>query len=34
MPNGTDTDTLSSVILWCERFSAPFGAAQLHPRIQ
>lgn len=34
VPNGTDSDTLSSVILWCERFSVPFGAAQLHPRIQ
>ncbi|WP_197504998.1 DM13 domain-containing protein [Mycobacterium sp. E3305] len=31
VPNGADTDTLRSVILWCERFRVPFGAAQLHP---
>jgi hypothetical protein len=26
-----DTAALSSVILWCERFSVSFGGAQLHP---
>lgn len=34
VPNDADTDALSSVILWCERFSVSFGAAQLHPVIQ
>ena len=34
VPNDADTDALSSVILWCERFSVSFGAAQLHPMIQ
>jgi hypothetical protein len=31
VPNDADTDELSSVILWCERFGVSFGAAQLHP---
>jgi hypothetical protein len=31
VPNGADTNALSSLILWCERFSVSFGAAQLHP---
>ena|ERR1700743_1668180 len=31
VPNGADTGALSSVILWCERFSVSFGAAQLQP---
>ncbi|WP_082953189.1 DM13 domain-containing protein [Mycobacterium sp. E3251] len=33
VPNDADADAdaLSSVILWCERFRVPFGAAQLHP---
>jgi Electron transfer DM13 len=34
VPNKADTDALSSVILWCERFGVSFGAAQLHPVIQ
>lgn len=34
VPNGADTDALSSVILWCQRFSVSFGAAQLRPLIQ
>lgn len=34
VPNSADTNALSSVILWCERFSVSFGAAQLHPLIQ
>ena len=33
VPDGANTDPLSSVILWCERFSVSFGAAQLHPVI-
>jgi hypothetical protein len=31
VPNDADTDALSSEILWCERLSVSFGAAQLHP---
>ncbi|MCV7093255.1 DM13 domain-containing protein [Mycobacterium interjectum] len=34
VPNGADSDALSSVILWRERFSVSFGAAQLRPVIQ
>jgi hypothetical protein len=34
VPNDADTDAISSVILWCERFSVSFGAAQLHPLVQ
>lgn len=33
VPDEADTDALTSVILWCERFSVSFGAAQLHPLI-
>ncbi|KBZ64283.1 hypothetical protein K875_01668 [Mycobacterium [tuberculosis] TKK-01-0051] len=34
VPDGADTAALSSVILWCERFSVSFGAAPLRPVIQ
>src|SRR5690606_23606892 len=29
IPDGTDTDELSSVTIWCKRFSVSFGAAAL-----
>ncbi len=31
VPKRADTDALSSVIPWCERFRVSFGAAQLRP---
>ncbi len=34
LPNDADTDALSTVILWCERFSVSFGGAQLHPLVE
>jgi electron transfer DM13 len=34
VPSGADTDALSSVILWCERFSVSFGAAQMRRLLQ
>ena len=34
VPNDADTEVLSSVILWCERFRVSFGAAQLRPMIE
>lgn len=31
IPAGTDLSTIKSIVIWCDRFSSPFGAATLAP---